>query len=56
MGERHAVCATDSYGRVAGCRDLLVADGSLLPTAPTVNPQGTIMAIVRRNILALLSG
>ena len=49
MGENKRVCATDSYGRVHGQKGLYVADASLLCTAPSVNPQGTIMAIARRN-------
>ena len=50
MGENRQLCATDSFGRVTECPDLYVADASLLCTQPGVNPQGTIMAIVRRNI------
>jgi choline dehydrogenase-like flavoprotein len=34
----------DSKGRVFGWRGLYVADGSLLPSSPAVNPQITIMA------------
>ncbi len=55
MGESEA-CAVDSDGRVHGVDDLYVADASLLPTAPTVNPQGSIMAVARRNLLSLLGG
>lgn len=49
MGENRAKCATDSFGRVHGLRNLFVNDASLLCTAPGVNPQGTIMALARRN-------
>lgn len=49
MGENQAVCATDSFGRVHGFKNLRVADASLLCTAPGVNPQGTIMALAHRN-------
>lgn len=54
MGEDRRVCVTDSYGRVHGCPDLYVADASLLPGPPGVNPQGSIMAVVRRNTLRYL--
>jgi choline dehydrogenase-like flavoprotein len=55
MGEQWSRCATDSYGRVHGFQNLHVADASLLCTAPGVNPQGTIMALARRNALKFLS-
>ncbi len=54
MGERRDLCAVDSYGRVHGQPSLWVADGSMLPTSTTVNPQGSIMAIARRNVLEAL--
>jgi choline dehydrogenase-like flavoprotein len=54
MGEDRSVCATDSFGRVHGFRNLYVNDASLLCGAPGVNPQGTIMAIVRRNAMKFL--
>jgi len=54
MGERKWHCATDSFGRVHGCHHLYINDASLLCTAPGVNPQGTIMAIARRNTLHFL--
>jgi choline dehydrogenase-like flavoprotein len=47
-------CATDSFGRVRGAEGLYVADASLLCTPPTVNPQGTIMAVARRNAMRFL--
>ena len=49
MGERRDRCVTDSCGRVHGQSNLHIADASLLCTAPGVNPQGSIMAICRRN-------
>jgi choline dehydrogenase-like flavoprotein len=39
---------------VHGQPSLWVADGSMLPTSTTVNPQGSIMAIARRNVLEAL--
>jgi len=49
MGEDRKRCATDSFGRVHGFPNLRINDASLLCTAPGVNPQGTIMALARRN-------
>ncbi len=54
MGERRDRCAVDSFGRVPGVKGLHVADASLLCGAPGVNPQGTIMALARRNALHFL--
>ena len=50
MGENRKFCVANSYGKVFGYSNLYINDGSLLPSAPGVNPQGTIMAIARRNI------
>jgi choline dehydrogenase-like flavoprotein len=54
MGEDRSKCATDSFGRVHGFNNLFVNDASLLCTAPGVNPQGSIMAVARRNALRFL--
>lgn len=54
MGERKEVAAVDSFGRVHGHPGLHVSDGSILCGAPGVNPQGTIMALARRNALHFL--
>jgi choline dehydrogenase len=43
--ERRGV--TDERGRVYGTENLYVADSSLFPTAPGVNPSWTIMALAR---------
>ena len=54
MGEDRTRAVTDSWGRVHGTDNLYIADASLLCTQPTVNPQGTIMALARRNALRYL--
>ncbi len=53
-GERTERCAVDSFGRVSHANNLYVADASLLGGAPGVNPQGSIMAMVRRNACKFL--
>lgn len=55
MGEDRRRCAADSFGRVHGVKNLLLSDASLLCTAPGVNPQGSIMAVARRNALKFLN-
>jgi choline dehydrogenase-like flavoprotein len=47
MGER-ADLPVDSRGRFKALDNLIVADASVLPTAPGVNPQATIMALALR--------
>ncbi len=54
MGENEALRAVDSFGRVEGHKGLVVSDSSMLSTAPSVNPQGSIMAFARRNALRYL--
>jgi choline dehydrogenase-like flavoprotein len=54
MGEDRKRCATDSFGRVHGQKNLYVSDASLLCSPPGVNPQGSIMALARRNALQFL--
>jgi choline dehydrogenase-like flavoprotein len=54
MGENPARCATDSFGKVNGFKNLFVSDASLLCGAPGVNPQGSVMAFARRNALHFL--
>jgi len=41
--------AADSFGRVHGTDNVYVNDASLLPDAPGVNPQASVMAIALRN-------
>jgi choline dehydrogenase-like flavoprotein len=56
MGENPATTAVDSFGRVREVRGLHVADASLFGGAVGVNPQGTVMALCRRNVLRFLHG
>jgi len=55
MGENLERCATDSYGKIHGLENAFIADASLIPEAPGVNPQATIMAIADRNIQHFLN-
>lgn len=45
IGKDAATSGCDSSGERHGTRGIYVADGSLFPTAPGVNPQATIMAL-----------
>jgi choline dehydrogenase-like flavoprotein len=54
LGEDPRRCPVDSFGAVRGVRNLRVNDASLLPDAPGVNPQGTVMAIASRNVREFL--
>ena len=49
MGENTRRCAADSFGLVHGAENVYVNDASLLPDAPGVNPQASVMAIAIRN-------
>ena len=49
LGEDHTRCGADSFGRVHGTESIFVNDASLLPEAPGVNPQATVMAFAIRN-------
>ncbi|MET0910536.1 MAG: GMC oxidoreductase, partial [Ilumatobacteraceae bacterium] len=49
MGENTRRCAADSFGMVHGARNVHVNDASLLPDAPGVNPQASVMAVAIRN-------
>jgi len=55
MGENRAICTTDSWGRIHGLERIYVADASLFPGALGANPQGPLMALVRRNLNKFLS-
>ena len=49
MGEDRRRCATDSFGKVHDTENVYVNDAALLPDAPGVNPQASVMAIAIRN-------
>jgi choline dehydrogenase-like flavoprotein len=49
MGGQPTLSATDSHGLVNGTDNVFVNDASLLPDAPGVNPQGSVMAVAVRN-------
>jgi choline dehydrogenase-like flavoprotein len=51
IGEKVEHCAADSFGKIHGFENLYVNDASMLPDSPGINPQGTIMALARRNAL-----
>jgi choline dehydrogenase-like flavoprotein len=51
IGERADRCAADSFGKVHRFANLYVNDASMLPDSPGVNPQGSVMALARRNAL-----
>jgi choline dehydrogenase-like flavoprotein len=55
MGERDGKCGASSHGLVHGTENVYVNDASLLPDAPGVNPQGTVMAFAVRNARHYLS-
>jgi choline dehydrogenase-like flavoprotein len=48
MGHDPDLFPVDPWGRLAGFEGVVVADGSMLPGAPGVNPQATIMAMAYR--------
>lgn len=51
IGGRMEKCAADSFGKIHGFENLYVNDASMIPDAPGVNPQGTVMALARRNAI-----
>ncbi len=56
MGENRRLCAVDSYGKVFDFANLYLADASVLPDSPGINPQGTIMALALRAARRFLAG
>lgn len=55
MGQLASATGADSFGSIHGFDNLRVNDASLLPDAPGVNPQATIMSIALRNAEQFLS-
>lgn len=55
MGEDRSICAVNSWGRLHGLERIYISDASLFPGALGANPQGTLMALVRRNVNKFLS-
>jgi choline dehydrogenase-like flavoprotein len=49
MGEDRTQCAVDSFGRLHGFDNVRIADASVIPDAPGVNPQATVMALAYRS-------
>ena len=51
MGEGPGSHPADSFGRLRAAEGVHVNDASLIPSAPGINPQGTVMALAARNVL-----
>lgn len=49
MGEDRSKCAVNSFGRSFEASNVIVNDAAILPEAPGINPQGTVMALAIRN-------
>ena len=54
IGERRDRVVADSFGRLFDHENLYINDASMLPDSPGVNPQGSVMAFARRNVLHFL--
>ena len=55
IGERLVSCAANSFGKIHSLTNLYVNDASMLPDSPGVNPQGSVMALARRNALHFIA-
>ena len=49
IGENRTICAADSQGKIFDMNNVYVGDASAIPSAPGVNPQGTVMALATMN-------
>ena len=56
MGAGINKSAVGPFGLLHGTRNVYICDASILPEAPGVNPQITIMGLVSRNINEILNG
>ena len=56
MGDSIETGVTNHCGEVWGCSNLFVADGSLIPSALSVNPSLTISALAERVAFWLVNG
>ena len=50
IGENSDLTAANAFGKIHDMDNLYINDASMLPTSPGVNPQGTVMALARRNV------
>lgn len=55
MGEIAERCPVNSEGKLIGADNVVIADASVLPGAPGVNPQATVMALALRSTDAFLA-
>ena len=53
IGNNENAC-TKENGQLKGEENIYISDSSLIPTSLGVNPQGTIMAICRKNAVQFL--
>jgi len=56
MGTDPSASVTDEFGRVHDATNVLVCDGSVLPTSGAVNPTLTLMSVAMRSATALAYG
>jgi len=52
MGEKNS--ETDSFGKLRNTKNVYIADSSIIPSPPGVNPQGILMTLVNRNFRLLM--
>ena len=56
MGQEAAGRPVDAWGKVHTFENVWVNDASLMPDSPGINPQGTVLAMARRNVVRVLGG
>ncbi|MCH1612702.1 MAG: GMC family oxidoreductase N-terminal domain-containing protein [Flavobacteriales bacterium] len=52
LGERNSECSSDGYLKMS--KNVMIADSSLIPGPPGVNPQGSLMSLVAKNIFSAI--